>query len=173
MRNALPISVVLDLVKANCVKHVIDLTPTCEPLAIALVERGITYSAFCATDIQKQFLMDATLQGILHNVQTPGSPLFDMRFQLMRPGGNGAGGGAGNTGNGAGNTGDDLAGGGKGRGRKGGRGKGRGGAGSGGGGKAGGGKGSGTLDLAALLAEARANMDVTGSAAGSDHDDEE
>ena len=119
--------------------------------------------------------MGATLQGIVHNVQTPGSPLFDMRFQLMRTGGvgvNTTNKDAGNTGN---ETGDD-AGGGKGKGRKGGRGKGRGGAGSGGGGKAGGGKGSGTLDLAALLAEARANMDVTGgagSAAGSDHGDEE
>ena len=78
--HCLPLEPLLDLIKVNFVKHVIDLTPTPCPLALALVERGISYAAFCASEKQKKFLETQLLRGILDGVQTPGSKLYDMRF---------------------------------------------------------------------------------------------
>ena len=85
--HCLPLEPMLDLIKVNFIKHVIDLTPTCCPLALALVERGISYAAFCASEQQKQFLEEQLLQGILRGVRTPGSKLYDMRFAAPAPGG--------------------------------------------------------------------------------------
>ena len=47
--HALPVSVIMDFVVAWKVKHVLDFMPTPLPLALALVEKGISYFALCGT----------------------------------------------------------------------------------------------------------------------------
>ncbi len=81
--HCMPLDPMLDLINVNLVKRVIDLTPTCCPLALALVERGISYAAFCSSEEQKKFLQDQLLKGIVKSVQTPGSKLYDLRFALV------------------------------------------------------------------------------------------
>ena len=47
--HVLPVSVIMDFVVAWKVKHVLDFMPTPLPLALALVEKGISYFALCGT----------------------------------------------------------------------------------------------------------------------------
>ena len=77
---ALPSTVLTDLALAWKVRHIIDYTPSPQGVIAKVVEMGMSYFGFCATDHMKKFLTDQVLSDLKISICSPSSKLYDRRL---------------------------------------------------------------------------------------------
>lgn len=83
MHHLLPITVITDLVTAYNVRHVIDFCPTPMPLMIALLEKGCSYFGMVANEYQREYLSKQLKTDIIAALMNPKSPLSEGRFASL------------------------------------------------------------------------------------------
>ena len=78
--HAMPIDVVTDFVTANRVKTCRGLVADPLPLALALLERGVTYFGLCGSEKQREYQEKLLHDCIMKALKDPNNPLCDHRL---------------------------------------------------------------------------------------------
>jgi hypothetical protein len=79
--HALPVEVLLNIIKAYNVKHVIEVFPSTSDIAYQVMKRGGSYVGACYSPIMAEYLRKATSDRVIRGVVDPNEKfLYDARF---------------------------------------------------------------------------------------------